>query len=65
MTIFTYFRINLKDVKLFLSKINYKIPLHELRRILSQVNTEKKGEYSFDEFTNIYQKMIVDENVSQ
>lgn len=60
-----YFRINLKDIKCFLSRINYKIPTNKLREIFNEVDTRKRGEIGFDDFTVLYQKMIADENVRE
>lgn len=54
--------INLKDIKCFLSRINYKIPMNKLREIFNEVDTRKRGEIGFDDFTVLYQKMIADEN---
>lgn len=65
MTVLTYFRHNLKHIKFFVSKINYKISNNELREIFNQVDTKKKGEIGFDEFTALYQKIIMSENVSK
>lgn len=64
MLILLFFRINLKDIKCFLSRINYKIPTNKLREIFNDVDTRKRGEIGFDDFTVLYQKMIADENVS-
>ncbi|CAG9767976.1 unnamed protein product [Ceutorhynchus assimilis] len=54
--------VNLKDLKSFLPRINYKIPTNRLREIFNEVDTRRRGEIGFDDFTTLYQKMIFDEN---
>lgn len=58
------FRVNLKDLKSFLPRINYKIPTNRLREIFNEIDTRRRAEIGFDDFTILYQKLILDENVS-
>lgn len=58
------FSISLKEVKGFLPKINCKIATNKLRDIFQEVDTDKRGEIGFDDFSSLYQKLIFDENVS-
>lgn len=57
-------RITLKEVKAFLPKINCKISTSKLRDIFQEVDANKRGEISFDDFSTLYHKLIFDENVS-
>ena len=54
----------MKEVKGFLPKINCKISTSKLRDIFQEVDTNKRGEIGFDDFSIIYHKLIFDENVS-
>lgn len=54
--------ITLKEVKGFLPKINCKISTNKLRDIFQEVDTNRRGEIGFDDFANLYQKIIFDEN---
>lgn len=55
-------KITLKDVKAFLPKINCKISTNKLRDLFQEVDTSKRGEIGFDDFSLLYQKLIFDEN---
>lgn len=59
-----FFSITLKEVKAFLPKINCKISTSKLRDLFQEVDTSKRGEIGFDDFSLLYQKIIFDENVS-
>lgn len=50
-------------MKAFLPKINCKISTSKLRDIFQEVDTSKKGEIGFDDFSILYHKLIFDENV--
>ncbi|XP_066257802.1 1-phosphatidylinositol 4,5-bisphosphate phosphodiesterase gamma-1 [Euwallacea similis] len=54
--------VNLKDLKSFLPRINYKIPTSKLREIFNEVDTRRRAEIGFDDFTLLYQKLILEEN---
>lgn len=56
--------MTLKEVKAFLPKINCKISTSKLRDIFQEVDTNKRGEIGFDDFSILYHKLIFDENVS-
>ncbi|XP_049885076.1 1-phosphatidylinositol 4,5-bisphosphate phosphodiesterase gamma-1 isoform X1 [Pectinophora gossypiella] len=55
-------KITLKEVKAFLPKINCKISTSKLRDIFQEVDTSKRGEIGFDDFSILYHKLIFDEN---
>lgn len=55
--------INIKDLKAFLPRINYKIPTNKLRELFNEVDTRKRAEIGFDDFAVLYQKIIFDESV--
>lgn len=59
-----FYRITLKEVKAFLPKINCKISTSKLRDIFQEVDTNKRGEIGFDDFSILYHRLIFDENVS-
>ncbi|XP_044272158.1 1-phosphatidylinositol 4,5-bisphosphate phosphodiesterase gamma-1 isoform X2 [Tribolium madens] len=54
--------INIKDLKAFLPRINYKIPTNKLRELFNEVDTRKRAEIGFDDFAVLYQKIIFDES---
>lgn len=58
-----FYRVNLKDLKSFLPRINYKIPTSKLREVFNEVDTKRRAEIGFDDFTLLYQKLLVEENV--
>jgi phosphatidylinositol phospholipase C gamma-1 len=55
--------INIKDLKAFLPRINYKIPTNKLRELFNEVDTRRRAEIGFDDFAVLYQKIIFDESV--
>lgn len=58
------YRITLKEVKSFLPKINCKISTSKLRDLFQEVDTNRRGEIGFDDFSTLYHKLIFDQNVS-
>lgn len=58
------FSVTLKEVKGFLPRLNCKIPTNRLRETFNEVDTRKRGEVGFDDFTTLYHKIIFDEIVS-
>ncbi|XP_068621272.1 1-phosphatidylinositol 4,5-bisphosphate phosphodiesterase gamma-1 [Battus philenor] len=55
-------KISLKEVKAFLPKINCKISTSKLRDIFQEIDTSKRGEIGFDDFSILYHRLIFDEN---
>ncbi|XP_072399750.1 1-phosphatidylinositol 4,5-bisphosphate phosphodiesterase gamma-1-like [Diabrotica undecimpunctata] len=53
--------ITLKDLKSFFPK---KLPNNKLREIFNEFDTRKKAEIGFDDFTSLYQKMILEESMA-
>lgn len=58
-----FYRVNLKDLKSFLPRINYKIRTSKLGEVFNEVDTKRRAEIGFDDFTLLYQKLLVEENV--
>ncbi|CAH1986383.1 unnamed protein product [Acanthoscelides obtectus] len=56
--------VNMKDLKSFFLRINHKMPTNKLREVFSEVDTRKRGEIGFDDFSVLYQKIIFDESES-
>lgn len=52
------FRVTLKEVKSFLPKINFKISTSDLSRQFQLVDTRKRNEIGFDDFTRLYLNLI-------
>lgn len=55
--------VTVKDVKSFLPRINYKLPTSKLKYYFHQVDTRHKNEITFDEFVELYHKLIFVESV--
>ncbi|KAF7269728.1 hypothetical protein GWI33_017246 [Rhynchophorus ferrugineus] len=54
--------VSLRDIKTFLSRVNYKIPTNKLREVFNEVDIRRRTEIGFDDFTILYQKLILEEN---
>ncbi|CAH1179228.1 unnamed protein product [Phaedon cochleariae] len=52
--------INLKDLKSFFPK---KMSTNKLREMFNEVDTRKRGEIGFDDFANLYQKIMFEEGM--
>lgn len=57
------FRVTLKEMKAFLPRINCKISTSKLREAFQEVDTRKRNEIGFDDFTLLHNRLIFDENV--
>ncbi|KAL4717425.1 hypothetical protein ACJJTC_000574 [Scirpophaga incertulas] len=55
-------KITMKEVKALLPKINCKLSTNKLRDLFQEVDTTKRGEIGFDDFSLLYHKLIFDEN---
>lgn len=53
----------MKEIKAFLPRLNCKIPANKLREIFNEVDTRKRNEITFDDFTTLYQNLLLNENV--
>jgi len=53
-----FYRVTLKDVKSFLPRVHCKISTSKLRELFQEVDTKKRNELSFDEFSTLYKKLI-------
>lgn len=58
------YRVSLKEIKAILPRLNCKIQMNKLRELFNEVDTRKRNEIGFDDFSTLYQKMIFNENVS-
>nr|XP_022912015.1 1-phosphatidylinositol 4,5-bisphosphate phosphodiesterase gamma-1-like [Onthophagus taurus] len=54
--------ISLKEIKAFLPRLNVKIAINKLREAFNEVDTRKRNEIGFDDFTVFYQKLIFNLN---
>ncbi|XP_066587493.1 1-phosphatidylinositol 4,5-bisphosphate phosphodiesterase gamma-1 isoform X2 [Prorops nasuta] len=54
--------VTLKDMKSFLPRINYKLPMNKLRELFQEVDTRNRGEIGFDDFIGLYQKLMFDQS---
>lgn len=64
MFLLPYYRVTLKEVKSFLPKINCKITTSKLNEFYHEIDTRRRMEIGFDDFTKLYQKLIFTPNVS-
>ncbi|KAK9878390.1 hypothetical protein WA026_021698 [Henosepilachna vigintioctopunctata] len=53
--------VNLKDLKTFFPRINYKISTNRLEEVFNEVDNRRRTEIGFDDFMVLYQKVIFDE----
>ena len=60
---FITFRVTLKDLKVFLPRVNCKISTSRLRELFQEVDTRKRTELGFDDFGTLYHKLMFDESV--
>ena len=58
------YRVSLKEIKAILPRLNCKIQMNKLRELFNEVDTRKRNEIGFDDYSTLYQKMIFNENVS-
>lgn len=58
------FRISLKEVKAFLPRLNLKMPNAKLRDLFNEVDAKGRMEIGYDDFTILYNKILLDEVVS-
>lgn len=55
--------MSLKEIKSFMPRLNCKISTNNLREIFNEVDTRRRNEIGFDDYANLYHKIIFDENV--
>ncbi|XP_068087156.1 1-phosphatidylinositol 4,5-bisphosphate phosphodiesterase gamma-1-like [Anabrus simplex] len=53
--------VTLKDIKAFLPRINCKISTSKLREVFQEVDTRRRNEIGFDDFSTLYHKLMFDE----
>ncbi|KAF4520291.1 hypothetical protein B566_EDAN004350 [Ephemera danica] len=56
--------VSLKEVKVFLPRISCKMPTNKLREIFQEVDTRKRMELGFDDFSILYHKLMFPDEVS-
>ncbi|GJQ70950.1 small-wing [Trypoxylus dichotomus] len=54
--------VSLKEIKAFLPRLNCKVPTSKLRELFNEVDTRKRNEITFDDFTILYQKLLFNGN---
>ncbi|KAK9500321.1 hypothetical protein O3M35_001604 [Rhynocoris fuscipes] len=54
--------VSLKDIKAFLPRINCKLSTNKLRELFQEVDVRRAGELAFDDFAELYHKIMYDEN---
>ncbi|XP_026461252.1 1-phosphatidylinositol 4,5-bisphosphate phosphodiesterase gamma-1-like [Ctenocephalides felis] len=54
--------VSMKEVKLFLPRVNCKLATHKLREEFQKVDTSNRTELGFDDFAMLYHKLIFDES---
>lgn len=52
-------RITLKELKSFLSRVNCKISTQKLLEHFNEIDVRSLGELRFDDFSRLYQKLLV------
>ena len=57
------FRITIKELKSFLTKVNYKLPTLKLKEYFQEVDSKKTGEINFDGFSLFYHKLVFDKRI--
>lgn len=62
---FFFCRITLKDLKAFLPRVNCKISTNKLRELFQEVDVWKRNELGFDDFAQLYHKLMFDDSVSK
>ncbi|XP_039287689.1 1-phosphatidylinositol 4,5-bisphosphate phosphodiesterase gamma-1-like [Nilaparvata lugens] len=53
--------VTLKDLKGFLPRINCKLSTNKLRELFQEVDTRKRNELGFDDFAELYHRLMFDE----
>ncbi|XP_073973209.1 small wing phospholipase C gamma 1 isoform X2 [Rhodnius prolixus] len=54
--------VTLKDIKAFLPRINCKLSTNKLRELFQEVDVRRAAELAFDDFAELYHKIMYDEN---
>lgn len=57
-------RVTLKDLKGFLPRVNCKLSTNRLREVFQEVDVRRRNELGFDDFAELYHKLMFDDNVS-
>ena len=57
-------RVTMKDLKSFLPKVNFKLTTAKLREYFQEIDTSKRNEMNFDDFSRFYYKILIDSVVS-
>ncbi|XP_065161549.1 1-phosphatidylinositol 4,5-bisphosphate phosphodiesterase gamma-1 isoform X2 [Atheta coriaria] len=55
--------VSLKEIKSFFPRLNCKIPTSKLREYFNEVDTRKRNEIGFDDFSTLYHKLMYNEKV--
>ena len=60
---FILFRVTMKELKSFLSRINCKMITSKLLEHFNGVDVRQRGELRFDDFLRLYQKLLTSPTV--
>lgn len=61
---FNFYRITIKELKSFLSRVNCKITTQKLLEYFNEIDVKSRGELRFDDFARLYQKLFQQTGVS-
>lgn len=54
----------MKELKSFLSRVNYKISTQKLLDHFNEIDVKSRGELRFDDFSRLYQRLLMQGTVS-
>lgn len=56
-------RVTIKELKAFLGRVNCKMSTAKLLEHFNEIDVRKRGELRFDDFSHLFQKLLVTQNV--
>lgn len=57
------FSVTIKELKAFLGRVNCKMSTAKLLEHFNEIDVRKRGELRFDDFSHLFQKLLVTQNV--
>lgn len=57
-------RVTIKELKSFLGRVNCKMNTAKLLEHFNEIDVRKRGELRFDDFSHLFQKLLVTQNVT-
>lgn len=58
-----FFSVTIKELKSFLGRVNCKMSTAKLLEHFNEIDVRKRGELRFDDFSHLFQKLLVTQNV--